>query len=303
MGVATRKSRKPVEPPVPLGRVEVDIKTRLGVVSPPTTTGLRALDDFLGGGLRAGVHLVLSGEPGVGKTALALMLAYMAARARAGVLYASVALDDTEVMARLAARALHREYNNVDATYGTLWNGEALQDDALRAPIAGCVASVSKKVGTQLHLHSAAPMESTGTLAAKAGQLFSRNERVVVVVDGLEGFSASGSGSTRKAELANASYDGRLSMAAQELFVLARSGCAVITTCQVDTARLAGSSATVLAELRGVTGAVPKRRDRGKLSFETQPRDVVIVKNRFGRTGSVPLSFFPAGSVFEERAS
>src|ERR1041384_2956082 len=131
--MATKRVKK-AEPARSLASIQVDVTTRLGAVAPATTTGTAALDTVLGGGLRSGTHFLVSGGPGVGKTAFALMLAYMAARARAAVLYTSVGMDETEIVARLAARAVHREYQNVNATYGTIWVGQSMQDQALRGP-------------------------------------------------------------------------------------------------------------------------------------------------------------------------
>src|SRR5678815_2254022 len=106
--MASKRVKKPVEPARSLASIQVDVTTRLGAVAPATTTGMADLDALLGGGLRSGTHLLVTGAPGVGKTAFALMLAYMAARSKAAVLFSSVGLDDTEVVARLAARAVHR---------------------------------------------------------------------------------------------------------------------------------------------------------------------------------------------------
>ena len=281
--------------------MQVDLTTQLGSVSPTITTGLRALDELLGGGLRPGMLIAVSGAPGVGKTALALMLAYMAARTKAGVLFTSAVLDDTEVLARLTARALHREYQNVDATYGSIWTGEAMQNAALQGPINACIDGVANKVGAHLHLHSARPMESTAMLSAKAALLSARHDRVVAVVDGIEGFAASGDGSTRKAELANSSYEGRICQASYELAKLAAGGCSVIVTSQAGTAPLVVPAATVAGELRIVNDPVGRRRVREPIALATRPVDLVVSKNRLGRTGTLPLSYFAAGSVFEER--
>ncbi|MBM4363510.1 MAG: hypothetical protein FJ104_12585, partial [Deltaproteobacteria bacterium] len=150
--MAARKVSRSGDGPRSLGSVQVDLTARLGAVAPHTTTGLASLDAALGGGLRAGHHLVVTGAPGVGKTSLALMLAYIAARARAATLYAAVGLDDTEVVARLAARTVHREFEQVLATYGTIWDGSALQEPELRGPLSGAIASVFKRVGDTLHL-------------------------------------------------------------------------------------------------------------------------------------------------------
>src|SRR5262245_42957600 len=99
--MATKRVKKPSDAARSLASIQVDVTTRLGAVAPGTTTGMASLDNLLGGGLRSGTHLLVSGGPGIGKTAFALMLAYMAVRAKAAVLYTSVGLDETEIVARL----------------------------------------------------------------------------------------------------------------------------------------------------------------------------------------------------------
>jgi replicative DNA helicase len=238
------------------------------------------------------------GVPGVGKTALALMLGYMAARARAAVLFSSVGLDETEIMARLAARALHREYHNVEATYGTIWSGVSMQEPALRGPISASIETVVKKVGEQLYLHSADPMDDVSMLAEQAAHLSNRNDRVVVIVDGAEAYSAGGSSASL---VQAAGYEARLSLVAHELSKLARQGCVVITTCHTATAELVAPAATVAAELRTMRDPAPRGSMKKKLAVDAKPMDLAIVKNRLGPTGTVPLLYVPAASVFEER--
>src|SRR6185503_12251482 len=100
----TMSSEGPAHPstgPVALANVQVDLTTRLGAPSQVTPTGFRGLDTLLHGGLRSGSVLAITGAPGSGRTSLALMIAYMAARTQAGVELAGRGLDDTEVVARL----------------------------------------------------------------------------------------------------------------------------------------------------------------------------------------------------------
>jgi predicted ATP-dependent serine protease len=89
---------------VALTSIQVDVITRLGAHAPATATGSPSLDRMLHGGLRSGPVLAIAGALGVGRTALALLIGYMAARAKAGVVFARASLDAKEVMARLAAR-------------------------------------------------------------------------------------------------------------------------------------------------------------------------------------------------------
>ena len=293
----SKRPKKPNEGPRSLVSVHVDVTTRLGAVAPTTTTGIGALDALLGGGLRSGTHLVVSGGPGAGKTAFGLMLAYMAARTRAAVLFTSVGLDETEVVARLTARALHREYQNVAATtYGTIWSGVAMQEPGMRQAIATCSATVTKKVGEHLHLHTADPMQDVATLADHAAFLWTRNERVVVVVDGAEGYSAATAAGTTAAS----SLDARLLSVAYELSRLAGQGCTVISTCSSDAAPFIVPAATVAAELRAPREP-SARATKKKQQLGVRAMDLVVVKNRLGPTPIVPLLYVAAASVFEER--
>lgn len=280
-----------------LASIQVDVTTRLGAVSPATTTGMPSLDALLGGGLRSGTHLLVTGAPGVGKTAFALMLAYMAARARASVLFTSVGLDETEVVARLAARAVHREYQNVHATYGTIWTGQSLQDPALRGPITSAINTVVKKVGEHLHLHQADVMEDVAAVGELAAQLWARNERVIVVVDGVEAYSAAAGSVANPAQAAG--YEARISLVAYELARLASQGCAVVTTCHSEAVPLVAPATTVAAELRPVRSI--SRSMKKKVAIDSRAMDLVFLKNRYGPSSTLPLMYAAAASVFQER--
>ena len=169
--------------PVALASIQIDVTTRLGVPPLSTTTGLPTLDRVLGGGLRPGTLLGLVSPPGFGRTTLALLMAYMAARSRAAALFTGVGLDDAEVVSRLAARALHRERPDAQVPYGAIWSGQSLQEPELVPQVLNAVDIVMRKVGSQLHVYPAETLEPTGTLAERASQLWSRSERVLLVVD------------------------------------------------------------------------------------------------------------------------
>lgn len=279
---------------IALTAMQVDVTTRLGAHSPATATGFASLDGMLSGGLRSGTVLAIAGAPGVGRTAFALLMAYMAARAKAGVVFASASLDATEVMARLAARALHREYPDARTPYGMIWSGQAWQDAATHRAVADSVETVVKKVGAQLHLYRASGLESTSSLAECAAHQWSRHERAVLVVDDIEAFSSTGDGSIAHAAAANGSMEGRVTSVAYDLRRIADQGCAVILTTLSRHAELVAPAVTLAGELREAPGA-PRENDARSMLFS-------VYKNRIGETGAVPLRFVPGAGSFEEQA-
>jgi predicted ATP-dependent serine protease len=277
---------------VALTAMQVDVTTRLGAHAPATGTGFPTLDAMLSGGLRSGTVLSISGAPGVGRTAFALLLGYMAARAKAGVVFASASLDATEVMARLAARALYREYPEAHAPYGMIWSGQAWQDAATHRAVADSVETVVKKVGAQLHLYRATGLESTHSLAECAAHQWSRHERAVLVVDDIEAFSATGDGSASHAAAANGSMEGRVTHVAYDLRRIADQGCSVVFTTLGRHAEYVAPAVTLAGELRENLDAphVPGER----------AMEFCVYKNRIGETGIVPLRFVPGAGLFEE---
>jgi ABC-type cobalamin transport system ATPase subunit len=280
--------------------MQVDVTTRLGALTPASPTGLPILDRMLGGGLRTGMMLGLLGPAGIGKTALSLTLAYMAARSKAAVIFASATLDETEVVARLAARALHREEPDSTTTYGEIWSGEAWSG-ATRNLVTLAVDTVAKKVGSHLHLHKADPYESTQVLRRAAGELWDRHERVVLVVDGLEAFSAHCAGDLERTRSANSGMQSRMAAVAFELRRLAERGCAVIVSSGSAFADSVSPALSFYAEMRALESSGVPLSERA-VSLGARPIDLVVKKNSVGRTGIVPLRFIAGAATFEERA-
>ena len=277
-------SEGPVHPstigPVALASVQVDLTTRLGAPSEATPTGFRGLDALLHGGLRAGTVLALSGAPGSGRTSLALMVAYMAARTQAGVELVGRGLEDTEVVARLAARALRRTYPESEVTYTDIWSGNAYANDTVRRAVGEAVDTVMQKVGAHLHITRLGPGESLETFAPRSTQLWARYERVVLVVDDLEGMVAG---------VGIAPLDTRLLSAAYELRSLAEQGCAVVFTVLARHVELIAPAASAVVELRGTPAP------SGASDLE-----LVVTKNRLGPTGRVPLKAHFAACEFTD---
>ena len=277
---------------VALTAMQVDVTTRLGAHAPATATGFPTLDRMLNGGLRSGTVLAIAGAPGVGRTAFALLLAYMAARAKAGVVFASASLDPTEVMARLAARALHREYPDSHTPYGVIWSGQAWQEPGTHRAVADAVETVAKKVGAQLHLYRAQGLEATTSLAECAAHQCSRHERAALVVDDIEAFSAVGDGAISHSGAANGSMEGRVSAVAYDLRRIADQGCSVVFTTLSRHAEFVSPAATLAGELREVPDANTEPGERAM--------EFYVYKNRVGEGGVVRLRFVPGAGLFEE---
>jgi KaiC/GvpD/RAD55 family RecA-like ATPase len=266
---------------VALANMQVDVTTRLGAVSKPTATGFKGLDALLAGGLRHGTVLALAGAPGSGRTALSLMIAYMAARASAGVVFAARGVDETELVARLAARALRRSYPASEVTYGDILSGGAYANDAVRRAVGDAVETVVQKVGAHLHFARIGPGDSLAQLAERSTQVWARYERVVLVIDDIEGLAA-----TEPGEL-----EGRLLSVAYELRQLADQGCAVVLTVLGRHAELIAPAATVLVEVS------PQASEGGGRSVAL---DLVVKKNRVGGTGRVKVQALYGASEFTD---
>jgi replicative DNA helicase len=285
--------------PLPLTSMQVDLTTRMGALAPATTTGFGQLDQLLLGGLRTGTLVTLSGPPGCGKTAMALLMAYMAARARAAVMFCSAFLDETDVMARLAARAMYREYPEADTPYGAIWSGDAWQDDFTRQAVSTSVNVALRKVGNLLHLYRFRALETASEIANAAAHLWSRFERVVVVVDGIEALCAAAGGDMARAAGVNSDYQNRLSQVANELKQVADGGCAVVVTSQQQNQPLLAPVATASLELADAPAAAGPGSAR---DWALGARQVIlsVTKNRVGPTASIPLRFIAGASVFEQ---
>jgi hypothetical protein len=257
--------------PTSLDDVHVDVTTRLGAPSKLTPTGFSELDGLLGGGLRPGTVLGLVGAPGSGRTSLALAMAYVAARSQAGVAFATRSLDETEVFARLAARALRRSYPASEVTYADIWSGAAFSGDQVRRAISDAVGTVVQKVGSHFHLARLVPGESFGELSVRSAPLWARHDRVLFFVDDLEGMVVPDRGS----------LDGQLVALGYQIRELADTGCVVVFTALDRHAELLAPGASALLRV------LPQDHPGPQVPLELR-----LAKNRFGPSGVVSLTAY-----------
>jgi hypothetical protein len=137
-------------------------------------------------------------------------------------------------------------------------------------------------------------------LAESAAELWSRSERVVVVVDDVEGYYASSDGNASKQASVNASLEGRISQVAYDLKSVAEQGCAVVATALDRHAALVMPPSSLVLELR------PSDREPSGLVSElrlgARELDLVVLKNRLGERLSIPLRMVPGAGFVEERS-
>jgi len=98
------------------GAIEWDIalsEWRSGFERKPVPTGLKGVDELLGGGLRDRRLYVLAGLAGGGKSALALRIAHFAAASGVPVIYLSYEMEEIEARARLVAAAMKTPFGQL----------------------------------------------------------------------------------------------------------------------------------------------------------------------------------------------
>jgi hypothetical protein len=208
------------------------------------------------------------------------MMAYMAARASAGVLFVSRGVDETELVARLAARALRKSYPSSEVTYPDILNGGVLANDAVRRAVNDAVEAVIAKVGAHLHFGKLGPETTLADLAGRSTQLWARYERVLVVVDDIEGLVVAESGE----------LGARVLSVAYGLRALADQGAAVVVTTLDRHADLVSRAATTWVELQ----PGPSRDGR------SIPLELVVKKNRVGGTGRFTLQALFGATEFTD---
>jgi hypothetical protein len=267
--------------PTSLDDVHVDVTTRLGAPSKLTPTGFSGLDELLGGGLRPGTVVGVVGAPGSGRTSLSLAMAYVAARSQAGAAFATRSLDETEVVARLAARALRRSYPASEVTYADIWSGAAFSGDQVRRAIGDAVGTVVQKVGSHFHLARLVPGESFAELSMRSAPLWARHDRVLFFVDDLEGMVVPDRGSL-EAQLVTLGY---------QLQELAATGCTVVFTALDRHAEHLAPGASALLRVISPGSSGPE-----------VPLELRMVKNRLGPPGSVSLSAYFGVMEFNQGA-
>jgi replicative DNA helicase len=246
-------------------------------------SGFRSIDQMLGGGLRRGDLLVLGGDVGSGKSALALAVALRVAGERVNGAFYSGEMTGERVMER--ALAIEGRVRIDDLRQGTL-------DDRARAAVGAAAVQLRDSLPRIERIPH-------GGVAALAANLESRSEVELLVVDPLESLVEGARG--RDEELAQAVVD--LKSLALRLNV------AVLVTTQLPGLAPREDRRPQLDDF-GALGAVKHHADVilalfREAMYEPQREiegatELLVRKNRNGPTGYIDLFFYAQWMRFED---
>lgn len=251
--------------------------------------GFPSIDGVLGGGfLKTGLY-ILAARPGVGKTSLGLMMAEQAAK-KHRVLFVSLEMSETEITARRVA-------NISGIGIGAALHNPDLADEK------------KEKIGEALYKLSGRQMvtnRSASATVAEIGVMARSCKAEFVVIDYL--------GLIQSDQKNVSSYE-RITRISNELKRLARSlGCPILCLAQLNRQSEARQDKKpLLSDLRD-SGAIEQDADGVLLlhrpalfwedkpkSWESQPVEVNIAKNRHGPTGSVTLQWYASNGRFQDK--
>ena len=274
----------------------------------PLATGLRRLDHFLNGGVRAGDFVAAAGPAKSGKTALVGQLAHDLARAGALVIYASVEMPRHEMVSRWIARETFLEarvegsheppIDHAAVLHGAAHRGvpgEGEVEAAARARVQLRLASAMRavaSVGARLfveHLATGASIEVLRDIILRARAQTTHTGLTVLVVDPLERVFATERGPLygEPLERANAQEAERLAIASQQLKELVDDAALNLA---VVVASSTSSAASPLAHLATTL-----------LDVAVAGARVDCVGNRRGAAGPLHVAFVPAAAAFVDR--
>ncbi len=247
------------------------------------SSGFQSVDQMLGGGLRRGDLLVLGGDVGSGKSALALAVALRVGRERVNAAFYSGEMMPERVMER--ALAIEGRVRVDDLRQGSL-------DDRARAAVGAAAVRLRDTMPRIERM-------PRGGVAALGAELESQPDVELLVVDSLESLVEG----TRP-------RDEELAQAVVDLKMLAlRRSIAVLTTTQLPGLAPREDRRPHLDDF-GALGAVKHHADvilalYREAMYEPEREiegatELLVRKNRNGATGYIDLYFYAQWMRFED---
>jgi len=255
-------------------------------------SGFADLDDITWG-FEPGQLIILAGRPSMGKTALALNIAeHVAINLKVPLLFVSLEMGHMEIADRLLSAR-----SGIDGH--TLRTGRGLGHDQLRA-----LSKAFQELGQGQILIDDTPSRNMLQIAANARRLRHRKNVGLVLVDYIQLIDSDESRDSRQEQIAKISR--HLKTLARELPV------PVIALSQLNRAVESREDRRPrMADLRE-SGAIEQDADMVLLIHRPEyydPNDqpgiaeVIVAKNRNGRTGSVKLTFVNKLTRFDNLAT
>lgn len=227
--------------------------------TPALSTGLSPIDKQMRGGLRPGDFVAVVGSAGGGKSALIAQVALETAKAGASVIYASVEMPATEIVARWLAREAFDALDvnaslRGDLGYASILYGEHLREESdVLALVEGARQRLAD-VADRVFVQQVAPGSTVADLRELVAAARSRRPGpVVLVVDPMQRFYASETEGRkgRALEAVNASETERVGAVAQELKELADKQAVIVLATSDTTKAAAGGATSSALSLRG----------------------------------------------------
>ena len=246
-------------------------------------TGISGLDAKLNGGLRAGQLLILAARPGMGKTGMALSMAYhvgVVTRQQVGVV--SLEMNRDELLQRLVA--IHTGIDSREV------GRRARQGDVRVLDAFGLLSGAPIAVEDQA-------VQSVADVRSKARRLALEGGLGLLIVDYLQLLIGGGSGQSRV---------DAVSMISRQLKLLAREvGCPVVALSQLSRAvEQRASKVPQLSDLRE-SGSLEQDADVVVFIYREEGQEgggkgveLHIAKQRNGPVGVVAVGFEPTTTRF-----
>lgn len=172
----------------------LDQRFKQGAKSPDRLkTGFLSLDQILGGGLSPGL-IILGGTPGVGKSTLALQIATHVAESGHPVLYFSLEMPASRILAKIISRKFYEKASESDELSSLCVTADELLDGTIKeeqwAKIGKGIEEVKNAIPVE-HLHICTGSLSASEISERA-KLFSdkgkdlNEKKPLVIIDYLQ---------------------------------------------------------------------------------------------------------------------